>query len=179
VRRALMNACGINAILVVHFVEQDLSTPVSEFFRLISAWSKIDELLLGANQLFGRGRDSTPRALADIAKRLKINLLRLPADSSSQISGRVRGHIRKGNLRKAIRLVGRPPVWNMPARGLLRLKWPAGVYDCAPLNHPLEKPGRKRLRLEMTLQKNGSSKMTWPDKSIQWLAFISGPADTK
>src|SRR6185503_540970 len=48
-RVALIRRCGIDAIQIVRFVEQDLDAPLSEFFHLICRWSKIDELVLGAH----------------------------------------------------------------------------------------------------------------------------------
>jgi len=176
-RLALIRSCGIDAIQIVRFIERDLDAPLSDFFRVICRRSKLEELVLGDRQLFGRGSESTPAALQRIAKRRNFHLLRLPPENSPPISQEARDCIRNGKLRVAIRLVGRPPVWRRPVRGQLRLPWPAGPYDCSPLSDPLGNPGRRLFRVEMSSQKNGFAKMSWPDKTVRWLAFTAGPAD--
>lgn len=179
VRLMRIRACGVEAVQVVHFTEQDLDAPVREFFRLIGECAKIDELVLGARQVFGRGYDSSPQGLEELARRHRMQLLRLPPENTAQVGADVRECLRSGRLRAAARLVGRPPVWSRPRRGQLRLAWPAGLYECAPTNRPLGRPAAGRIRVELSPHKDGFSRLSWPDTSFDWLVFTDGPADLR
>jgi FAD synthase len=176
-RVALIDACGIDGILLLHFERRDLDLPAKDFFNVVLSHVTLYELFLGAHQTLGRGPEASNEVVAKLAKELSIRLERLPPFTEGYLGRRARDLLRRGLLRESILIVGRPPIWRRPPRGELRLAWPPGEYLSSPVDSPTALPNVLPTRTQLVAEEDGFSTVKWPDYQSEWLAFIAGPAD--
>jgi hypothetical protein len=178
-RISLIQACGISATLLIHFQKEDLDAPLTDFFEIVRAHAKLDELWLGAEQTLGRGPEASNQILAELSEERSILLQRLPSIPNPYFINDARDLLRQGQLAKLVGLIGRPAVWRRPARGKLKLLWPPGYYLCFATEGPDHAPQGPPITLQLVAESNGISSAQWPGKDIKWLAFTAGPADLR
>lgn len=176
-RISLIRACGIDATLLIQFEKHDLDAPATEFFDIVCREVTLDELLIGAHQTLGRGPEASDEVVMGLARRHKIRLHRLPPMSEDYLVTRAREFLRRGSLTDAIKIVGRPPVWNQPSQGRLRLPWPSGSYFAVPLVGPTASPKQSPIKVHLVTERDGFPSIIWPSRKIKWLAFTAGPAN--
>jgi FAD synthase len=176
-RLAFFRSCGIDASLIIRFTKADLDLGAKEFLHLVRLHAKLSELWLGPRQSLGVGSAGDNTTIAALAKRSHIHLKRLP-----ESRGRTRSHLARqllvrGRLQRAITITGHAPIWRRPTTGKLRLPWPSGRYWAVPLKDPLAPPDGKAILTRLVSENAGPSTLLWPNQSIKWLAFMSGPGD--
>lgn len=177
-RLAMMQAAGLDEVLVVHFRSADVDAPAQAFFAVLDAHVVLHELWLGATQSLGRGPQGSYRAIRLLAARRGCVLERLPPSTNTEPGYAVRQFLREGRLREAIRTVGQPPVWGRPRSGVLRLNWRAGGYTVVPLASPTSIPKRSdAMAVRLERDEKGWARLEWPGRDIEWLAFLAGPGD--
>jgi FAD synthase len=172
--RFMLN-CGIDAVLGVRFSKRDFGAAAADFLDAVRAHVAVEELWLGAVQQLGPGPSGSRTAVADYAVRHGLRLTMLPAPPLGTYD--VRYLLASGRLADAIEVVGHPPIWARPRSGGLRLAWKPGRYRAIPLTHPGPISEGSELDVVVTPQPKGPSRLTWPDREIRYLAFVSGPSD--
>jgi FAD synthase len=177
VRRILIEDSGVDGTLIVQFEAQDLDTPVRDFFEMICEKMELDELLLGARQTLGRGRESSNAVVEEVALQAQVKLTRLPPTSGDVLGRQARNFVRGGHLKEAVRIIGQAPVWARPPSGELRLSWPSGAYVVEGRRSPIDASSIREMEVSLSATARGCSSMEWPDPAIDWLAFIAGPSD--
>lgn len=174
-RMSLILSCGLDGVLCVRFVSKDIHRTAAEFFSTLDRHVQIGELWLGAQQTLGRLQGGTLAAIMKAAEERRINLSHLPAVRLD--TGSVRKLLKEGRIKDASSLVGHPPMRSRPRSGTLRLAWLPGIYQAAQMVSPDATPERSLLKLCVVPQAKGVPRVSWPDKGIRYLAFISGPGD--
>ena len=110
-RARLMDAEGIDAVLVLKFDKKLARLPMEDFIKKILSRIRIKELCVGANFFFGRQKKGTPRALRDFSGIFgyKVTSLQPIKKNGLTISStRIRRLIKRGKLFSAGELLGRP-----------------------------------------------------------------------
>jgi FAD synthase len=181
-RAALIRESAGVKVLTVHMTVSDLGASTDSFFSLVCAHTPLRELWLGKYQSLGRCKQTSDDALAKLARRRKISLRRLPAHGERDIAQKAWRLIEQGELMRAVRCVGSPPTYRRPRSGVLRTSWPSGRYLAIPAREsmfPSDSPAEAHpISLRVTNAERRRY-MKWPERDIQWLTFIAGPADVK
>jgi hypothetical protein len=178
VRIQIVESLGIDSIIRLHMTESDLSLGAADLFDSLSPHVTVSEVWLGAAQTFGRGIESTKERLAQHAGERGIRLTRLPPRPSTISSRDLNLLLKAGRLEEATSRVGRPPVWKRPGSGVLHLAWCSGPYTAAPLQALPHNNYSRTVNVELQLT-DGQPSLHWPDPDIAYLAFLSGPCDTR
>ena len=176
-RVRFMFDCGLDAVLCMRFRKRDFAATASEFLDSVRGYVKLEELWLGALQLLGPGQRGSRAAIADYAALHGIRLTTLPAPPI--VLHDVRSFLAAGRLVDAIAQVGHLPIWERPFSGELRLAWRPGQYRAIPLNRPVSTDGEGEIDVALIPCPQGPAKLSWPSRSVSYLAFTSGPRDQK
>lgn len=171
----LLRACGIDAVMILHFTRQDFDAGVAEFFDALEARAPLAELWLGAGQSLGRGPKGNQQAVAAQAHQRGIGLKVMPDRRMDTL--RVRLALEAGRMQEACALVGRPPVRSRPSSGALQFAWAPGRYLAEPLRDPWSHRGLGLTEVELTRGRRGLSYCRWLDPAVPYYAFIAGPGD--
>jgi len=176
---ALIRSYGIDAVLVIEFSRRDADKGAAELIDTVVTHATIAELWLGAYQSLGRCRaGSSPHILA-ISRKRRITVRRLPISRTGITGNRARAKLSAGSLRQAISLVGRPPMLKRPTRGsTIFVGWPAGTYKGVQLDSPSRLSGTRTMRLEIVQHARGT-RLHWPDRRVEWIAVVDGPARSR
>jgi FAD synthase len=174
-RLARIFRCGMEGILLLRFAMKDVNAGAAELFETLTQQLDLSELWVGARQSFGRGAEGSFEAIAREADRRRVGLKRL-ADLRAP-GGRVRQLLAAGSLVEAAEIVGRPPVRSRPRRGKLGCAWAPGLYRAVPLDHPDAPLLASPIAVPLLQEESGMALLSWPDRSIKYLAFVSGPGD--
>jgi FAD synthase len=174
-RIGFMRACGLDAVLCVRFRQQDFAAGAAEFLDAVRAQVTLDELWLGALQQLGSGPSGSPAAIAAYATEHAIRLTMLPLPPLGTYD--TRSFLATGRLVEAIDVVGRPPIWERPRSGTLRLAWRPGRYRAIALQTLSSRWDGDEITLDLNPDTGGTPQLTWPRRDVRYLAFVSGPAD--
>lgn len=172
-----IRSCSVDAVLVIRFTKRDVDRGAIELFDLIDLHLKINELWLGPSQSLGPGPGGSSATIELLAGQRNIHLERLTQSDTIKDSYHARQSLVDGCLQKAIQIAGHPPVWKRPKSGRIQFPWPAGNYTAVPMDSPTGAADAPPLCVSVSPKNNGFSELLWPDKSIEWLAFIKGPGD--
>jgi len=171
----LIRSYGVDAVLVIRFSRRDSDLGANELFKAIAPRAKLSELWLGARQSLGRCKAGSAIRIDAIARKRGIVVRRLRPLRSLQKGSEARRSLAAGKLRRAIVVVGRPPVLQRPARGTtIFVGWRPGVYRGVGLSSPLHYAGTIHSHLSVTAHKRGT-RLQWPDRRLKWLAITDGP----
>jgi FAD synthase len=168
---------GIDAVLHLRFVQDDLNAGVAEFFTLVAVHATLAELWLGAHQTIGRGPNGSQQAIVEAAERRGIQVQRLPLVRLMPPPYDIRQSLAAGRVAEVVSLVGRPPVRSRPRSDLRRLAWRPGQYQAVPLPGLTAAASASPIEIELVERPRGLPVFQWPDRGIKYLAFVSGPAD--
>ncbi len=168
---------GIDAIIHLRFVQDDLNAGVAEFFTLVNKHATLAELWLGAHQTIGRGPNGSQQAIFEAAEQRGILVHRLPLVRLMPPPYDIRQSLAAGRVAEVVSLVGRPPVRSRPRSGLRRLAWCPGQYQALPLRGLTTTTAESPIAIELVERPRGLPAFQWPDRGIKYLAFVSGPAD--
>lgn len=174
-RVSFMLECGLDAVLCVRFRKHDFTATAAEFLDTVRTNVLLDELWLGALQLLGPGDRGSAAAIADYAALHGMRLTILPPPPLATYD--VRSFLASGRLADAIAVVGHPPIWERPRSGTLRLAWRPGTYRAVPMNRTDLNLGRSDIEVTLSLCPKGPATLSWPSRSIRYLAFTLGPSD--
>ena len=171
--------CGVDTRITVSLSCRELNDCGAHFLlshlhQIVS----IEELTLGAAQSLGRGEAGSERAIGAFCAAHDIRLHSLPPPAGRLRINEAREHLRSGHLRQAVALLSRPLYWARP-RSQLYLPWPPGLYSAIPIRAPAplpQIPDAPPIVVELKPDRM-LSRVRWPDRTILWLAFISGPCD--
>jgi FAD synthase len=176
-RKILIEHTKVDGTVVVKFEARDLDAPFADFFELILDAVQLDEILLGARQSLGRGRESSNTVVEELARRVQVKLTRLPPTSGDAVGRRVRQFLRMGRFKDAAETIGEAPLRARPAGRDLCLSWPAGNYVVEGRQSPFAATPTCQMEVWLSATARGYSNMEWPDPEIEWLAFVAGPYD--
>lgn len=168
-------ACGLDGVLRVRFVAGDIDRSAVDLFTVVDQCVEIGELWLGARQSLGRLERGNLAAIMRIADGRRLRVTRLPYQPLG--TRLVRQLLKSGHVIDASRLVGQPPIRAHPRSGMLRLAWCPGTYKAVPMQRLDESREKSHLDLHLVPQTVGAPRLSWPDKKIRYLAFVSGPGD--
>lgn len=175
VRIRLIRALGVDAVMVVRFQREDFAATAAQFLGVVRSEVELAGLWLGEAQFLGAGAPGSPAAVSDYARRHDVAVRRLPRAPLVVYDERLL--LAAGRLALAIDQVGRPPMRIRPRSSTIRLAWRAGRYLARPLDRPGSPAGGADLQVEVVPQTTSPAILTWPDRNIRFLAFVSGPAD--
>ncbi len=170
---------GGDAVLKISFKEEYLDLGVAELFESITAHVEVAEFWFGSRQRFGNGPNGSQSSLIKHARDHSIRLRRLANQKVQERSFVVRSQLQEGQLTLAFDVARVPPIRARPRSGKLKLPWTPGTYAAIPLfdlPHQLIMVPRNRISVELKAGKDGAQ-MVWPDPTVNYLAFIAGPAD--
>lgn len=167
---------GVDAVLALRFTGRDVYAGVREVLGAVAPVTRVAELWLGAEQRLGRGERGDAAAVNKEATAHRIAVRRLSPHESSSYD--VRTMLRAGRVAEVGRVVGRPPVRSRPLVGDLRFGWLPGPYVAVPLDQPDGCASGASLAVELEPRERGAQRLVWPDRSIPYLAFVSGPSET-
>jgi hypothetical protein len=176
-RVEMIQALGIDAVLVIHFKRSDLDAPLVEFFATIAAHIELDELFVGDGQTLGRGPESSNEMLNRIAAQRNFQVTRMPPMRFRTRPSSIRKMLQAGQLKKAIEIVGHAPVWHRRSGEHLNLPWPAGRYALRLMREMTGDAEGVACVANLQEGAGGLSAMRWPDTSFDWAAFVAGPGD--
>jgi len=130
-RLELLDAAGVEDVLVLRFDERLAAQPAEEFAETILRPIGVEAVAAGATFRFGRGREGD----LDLLQRLGFDVRRVPLVESVS-SSHVRSLLRCAELEQAARLLGRPAeVEGLVVRGDGRgrqLGFPTANLDLPP-----------------------------------------------
>ncbi len=176
-RIAIIRACGVAAVMLIHFTKKDLDLGAEDLFKLVNLHTHLEEFWLGSRQSLGFGPQGSQNTITKLAKKQHTQVKFLPPSTAEKDSYFARQALASGHVRKAKRLVGFPPIWNRPRSSKIRLPWPPGDYIGVPLDDPLSSNRFPRIPVRLETATSTSVTFEWPDRSIEWLAFVKGPGD--
>lgn len=176
VRIDRIRACGIDAVARVHFRRAALNLGAADLLEPVAPRIGLVELWLGEKQNLGRGSRGGDEAITGTGARLGFEVRRLPGSPSRKEANELRGCLAVGEIRRAMAIVGRPPVWPRPRSGVIALPWRAGAYRALPLGGA----DGSQMPVTVTLHdgRDGLSSGRWPARAGARLAFIAGPGDS-
>ena len=174
-RVSFILGCGLDAVLCVRFRKRDFTATAAEFLDAVRASVLLDELWLGALQLLGPGDQGSAAAIADYAALHGIRVTILPPPPLATYD--VRSFLASGRLADAIAVVGHPPIWQRPRSGTLRLAWRPGKYRAVPIERVDFILGQPDMEVTLSLRPKGPGALSWPSRSVRYLAFTMGPSD--
>jgi FAD synthase len=172
-----LRSAGIDAILHLRFVQDDLNAGVAEFFALVEAHATLAELWLGAHQTIGRGPNGSQQAILEAAEQRGIQLYRLPIVKLLPPPYEIRQSLAAGRVAEVVSWVGRAPIRSRPRSDTRRLAWCPGRYRALPLASLTAPTTEAPLEIELVDRPRGLPTFQWPHRDIKYLAFVAGPAD--
>jgi riboflavin kinase/FMN adenylyltransferase len=109
---ALLADCGLDAVVVLLFTRQFASLPARDFVREY-LWERLraQEVVIGHDYCFGRGREGNIELLKEMGKALGFNVQVVWAvenEAAVVSSSLIRALLRLGKVMEARRLLGRP-----------------------------------------------------------------------
>lgn len=111
-RIELLRATGVDAVAPLTFTSEVAELSAHDFVRLLYETLDMRFLLMGPDHAFGRGREGTPRRVAEIGAELGFDLDTLPqpleGTSGAVSSTSIRRALANGDMELAARLLGRP-----------------------------------------------------------------------
>lgn len=110
-RVAMLEAAGVEVVVIQHFDAALRSTEYDDFVRRITARTRLSGLLMTPDAAFGHDRRGTPDALRALGELDGFDLVVVPPfalDGRSVRSSDIRAAIASGDLETAGRLLGRP-----------------------------------------------------------------------
>jgi riboflavin kinase/FMN adenylyltransferase len=154
-RIRLLEAAGVEVIVVQHFDAALRMTEYDEFLHRITARTRLAGLLMTPDAAFGHDRRGTPDAVAELGRTDGFDLVVAPPFAIAGRSVRssdVRSAIASGNLGLAAELLGRPYaiVGRAGANGFLQCPMPvalppAGSYRTVVESHGVSEARRATL----------------------------------
>jgi riboflavin kinase/FMN adenylyltransferase len=112
---ALLEACGVDATIVVRSRRELFDQSAEGFLRELVAWCRPCAIVEGPTFSFGRGRAGSVDTLRDWSRRLEFELTVVDelrsgerADGPAINSSAIRGAVRQGRIDRANRMLGRP-----------------------------------------------------------------------
>jgi riboflavin kinase / FMN adenylyltransferase len=102
-RLELLEACGVEDVLVVEFTSETAELPAGEFARDVLAAIGTEVVVAGEGFRFGRGREGD----CDLLRSLGLDAREVPLVPGIS-STRIRAHVKAGELEAAAKLLGRP-----------------------------------------------------------------------
>jgi FAD synthetase len=174
-RIRFMLDCGLDAVLCMHFVKRDFRATAADFLDAVRTRVQLEELWLGALQLLGPGQRGSRAAVAEYAALHGMRLTILPPPPLAIYD--LRSFLAAGQLVDAIAVVGHPPMRERPRSGELRLAWRPGRYRAIALGRPGSIEDGTEIDVALTPCPTGPAKLSWPCRSVRYLAFTFGPRD--
>lgn len=110
-RIALLAETGVDLLIILTFTREMADTPAVTFMQLICDYLSIQELMVGPDFALGRQREGTLPLLEQVGERLGFRaraVMPLLVDGQMVSSTRIRQALRRGDVREAARLLGRP-----------------------------------------------------------------------
>jgi riboflavin kinase/FMN adenylyltransferase len=179
-RAALLEAAGVDCLVVVHFDDALRRTPYDAFVRSIAERVDLAGFLMTPDAAFGHERRGTPETLAELGRTTEpgFDVVVVPPfelDGEQVRSSAIREQIGSGDLEGAARLLGRPyaVTGNVDASGAMSFELPValpsvGSYPVAVVADGGE-PRRARLTvgaspaplLEPTQPTTGKARITF------------------
>jgi FAD synthase len=180
-RAKLMLEMGLDGLLHLDFTRQDLKAGAGDFFEVVLANVPLAELWLGQRQQLGSGEAGGPVAVSGLADRHRIKVERLQEADLGIVSRDIRNYLNTGRLQEAHKVVGRPPIFARPEGMRLESGWKPGLYRAKALTHwdssPLQTPETGLIDLTLEQDQENRRYFQWPDRDIEYLAFVAGPGD--
>jgi FAD synthase len=176
-RIMIIRACGVDAVLLIRFNEHDLNLGAQDLFELVAQYVRLEEFWLGFRQSLGVGPEGSQATILRLAERQHTRIKCLPESAAREQSRLARKALAAGYILEANHLVGLPPIWKRPKSGKIRLPWPPGDYIVVPLDDPLASTHASAIPVRLETVSNEFATFKWPDRSVDWLAFVKGPGD--
>jgi len=111
-RVELLRATGVDAVAPLTFTSEVAELSAFQFLELLHATLDIAYVLMGPDHAFGRGREGTPRRVAEIGEELGFEVEVLPAPlegTSGAVSATaIRNALAEGEMELVASLLGRP-----------------------------------------------------------------------
>jgi FAD synthase len=174
-RLALIRACGVDSTLTAHFSEADLGRTAKYFLSRVQEQVVLRDLWLGASQSLGSGPEGSRIAIERLARELQFKLRIMRPNRNAFDAQRVWAHLACGEIGKASRLVGRPPVRTRPSSGSVEVGWRPGDYPAVPLAEAREvlslRTAANPIMVRVRKQAR-STRLHWPSTTINWLALV-------
>jgi riboflavin kinase / FMN adenylyltransferase len=102
-RLELLEACGVEDVLVVEFTSETADLPAADFARDVLVATGTEVVVAGDGFRFGRGREGD----CDLLRSLGLDAREVPLVPGIS-STRIRAHVKAGELEAAAKLLGRP-----------------------------------------------------------------------
>jgi len=102
-RLELLEACGVEDVLVVEFTAETAELPAAEFARRVLVAIGTEVVVAGEGFRFGRGREGD----CDLLRSLGLDAREIPLVPGIS-STDIRAHVKAGELEAAAKLLGRP-----------------------------------------------------------------------
>lgn len=177
-RVALIRMSAPVDVLVVRFSKPDLDASCASFFRFLGRYIRVRELWLGPNQSLGRGWQGSRDRISELARCRNIRIKWLAPYRGRDMRWRVMKLLQEGKVRKASTFASFPPIWRRPQNSILKLHWPAGRYLVVAVAAPsVIHTVANRFAIRLRGSGNRSQTFSWPNRNIEWLAFLAGPAE--
>jgi hypothetical protein len=183
-RLEVQRQCGIDYFAVLRLDQAEVDQGARYFLEKLQPDLSLAELWLGAHQTLGRFQPGSRVAVETSCASLGISVRILEDITDVQLKRKLHSLLASGRVAEAYRVGGVPPVWRKPRGGELKLSWPPGSYTAISYTSveensktsSLEQATSKRFQVELHRDVTWS-RLTWPDPSIEWMAFLQGPGD--
>lgn len=170
-----LQAEGLDGVLHIDFQKEDLHSGVADLLDLVRAHVPVAEVWMRYAQKFGRGPRGSPYALAIYAKKHQLTWKSVPNLGVKPLAYEVQQHLKRGCVAEAAAVVGLPSIWGRPRSGTLRFAWSSGTYQAVPLQHPDAPLDADPISVDLDVDAEGLSCLSWPAPHIEYLAFVAGP----
>ncbi len=111
-KAALLEALGVDLMVLLPFNHQMAATPARDFMQLLSRHLRLRELWVGPDFALGRNREGNVPRLRELGQELgyEVRVIQ-PVTGSGEVisSSRIRALVREGAVEEAARLLGRYP----------------------------------------------------------------------
>jgi FAD synthase len=175
VRTRLIRDAGVDAVLCLRFRAADFKATAAQFLDALKSYAEIDELWLGELQMLGPGTAGSHGAIIEYTRTHGITVTVLARAPIAVYD--VRYLLARGRIQQAVEQVTRPPTWNAPRAGALRLAWSPGRYRAVEFVRPGSLQDGRTFELELTAQRRRPATLLWPAGAVRYLGFVHGPAD--
>lgn len=111
-KAALLEALGVDLLVLLPFNRQMAATPARDFMQLLSRHLRLRELWVGPDFALGRNREGNVPYLQELGQELgyEVRVIERVTGSGEVISSsRIRALLREGRVEEATRLLGRYP----------------------------------------------------------------------
>ncbi len=111
-KAALLEALGVDLLVLLPFNHQMAATPARDFMQLLSRHLRLRELWVGPDFALGRNREGDVPYLRELGQELgyQVQVIERVTGSGEAISSsRIRALLREGRVEEAARLLGRYP----------------------------------------------------------------------